>query len=152
MNHEYIDIFKEKETLLKKASPSFMIDIRHNAIESFGKTGLPDTKNELYKYTPMQKIFEPDYSMLFQPSKVDLKIDEIFTCDVPNLNVRLEVILNGFYFKKDSGLTKLENGILIGSLAEAIEKGNRAETKGPGQSDRKVRRAGPGGSRRQGKD
>jgi Fe-S cluster assembly protein SufD len=122
MNHEYIDIFKEKETVLKKASPPFMMDIRHNAIDSFGKTGLPGTKDELYKYTSMQKIFEPDYSMLFEPSKVDLKIEDIFTCDVPNLNVRLEVILNGFYFKKDAGLTKFENGIIIGSLAEAIKQ------------------------------
>lgn len=122
MNREYIDIFREKESFLKEASPPFMMDIRQDAIEQFGLAGLPDRMDELYKYTSMQKIFEPDYSMLLQPSKVDFKVEDIFTCDVPNLHVRLEVILNGFYLEKESRLTKLENGILIGSLAEAMKQ------------------------------
>ena len=122
MNSEYTEIFKEQETLLKKVSPSFMMDIRHDAIEQFGETGLPDGKNEMYRYTSIQKIFEPGYSMLFQPSQVDFKVADIFTCDVPNLNVRLEVILNGFYFEKEARLTRMENGIIIGSLSEAIKQ------------------------------
>ncbi|MCK5464258.1 MAG: Fe-S cluster assembly protein SufD [Bacteroidales bacterium] len=122
MNEEYVEIFKNKENLLEKVSPSFMMDLRHDAITHFGKTGLPGEKDELYKYTSMQKVFEPHYSMLFQPSAVDFNVDDIFTCDVPNLGTRLEVILNGFYLNRGSSLTKLENGIMIGSLAEALKQ------------------------------
>jgi Fe-S cluster assembly protein SufD len=118
-NQEYIELFKEKEGILDKASPSFMSEIRHDAMENFSKTGIPDKKSELYKYTSLQKIFEPQYSMLFQPSKVDFKVEDIFSCDVPNLSTRLEVILNGFYLKEKVSLRKLDNGIIIGSLAEA---------------------------------
>ena len=120
--NDYITLFKEKESLLKKASPEFMMDIRQDAIVHFGETGLPDRRDELYKYTSIQKIFEPGYSMQFQPSKVDFSLDDNFTCDVPNLNVRLEVILNGFYLEKEAGLKKLDNGIIIGSLSQAMKQ------------------------------
>jgi Fe-S cluster assembly protein SufD len=121
-SQEYIQLFKEKETILGQSSPSFMKEIRQDAIDRFGKTGIPDRKSELYKYTSLQKIFEPEYSMQFQPSKVDFKVEDIFTCDVPNLSTRLEIILNGFYLGTESKLTKLDNGIIIGSLAEALRQ------------------------------
>ncbi len=122
MNEEYVNIFRQNEKLLEKTSPSFLMDIRHDAIDHFGKTGLPDRKNELYRYTSMEKLFEPDYSMLFQPSKIDFNVNDIFTCDVPDLGTRLEIILNGFYLDREAKLTKLDNGILVGSLSEAMRQ------------------------------
>jgi Fe-S cluster assembly protein SufD len=119
-SQEYIELFREKESILEKDSPSFMREIRQDAMHEFSLTGLPDRKSELYKYTSLQKIFEPKYSIQFQPSKVDFRVEDIFTCDVPNLRTRLEIILNGFYFGQGSMLTRLDNGILIGSLAEAL--------------------------------
>jgi len=122
ISQEYIQLFKEKETILGQSSPSFMKEIRQDAIDRFGKTGIPDRKSELYRYTSLQKIFEPKYSMQFQPSRVDFRVEDIFTCDVPNLRTRLEIILNGFYLGAESKLTKLDNGIIIGSLAEALRQ------------------------------
>ncbi len=119
---EYITLFREKQDILAKASPPFMKEIRRDAMDRFSKTGLPDKKSELYKYTSLQKIFEPGYSMQFQPSNVDFRVEDIFTCDVPNLKTRLEIILNGFYFGTESKLAKLDGGILIGSLAEAMKQ------------------------------
>ena len=70
MSEEYIELFKAKSTLLEKASPSFIMDIREEAIHEFGLTGLPDRKSEMYKYTSLQKLFEPGYTMQLQPSRV----------------------------------------------------------------------------------
>lgn len=121
-NREYIEIFKENEAVLGKASSSYMRKIRHDAMERFSRTGLPDRKSELYRYTSLQKIFEPDYSMMFKPSKIDFSIDDIFSCDVPNLKTNLEIILNGFYREEKSRLKTMDNGIIIGSLREAENK------------------------------
>jgi len=121
-SQEYIELFKENENILEKASPSFMKVIRQDAMDQFSKAGIPDKKSELYKYTSLQKIFEPKYSMQFQPSKVEFKVEDIFNCDVPDLKTRLEIILNGFYFSEDSNLRKFDNGIIIGSLAEALRE------------------------------
>ena len=118
-SEQYIELFRENENALDKASPPFMREIRHDAMDQFSRTGIPDRKSELYRYTSLQKLFEPQYSMMFAPSKVDFNVEDIFTCDVPNLRTRLEIILNGFYLGGESNLTKLGNGIIIGSLAEA---------------------------------
>ena len=121
-SQNYIDLFRKNEKILEKASPSFMKGIRQDAMEHFSKTGLPDKKSELYKYTSIQKIFEPDYSLQFYPSKVNFKVEDLFTCDVPNLTTRMEIILNGFYFNEKSSLTRFDNGIIIGSLGEALKR------------------------------
>ncbi len=121
-NQNYIELFREKEKILEKASPSFMKEIRQDAMDHFSKTGIPGRKSELYKHTSLQKIFEPNYSIQLQPSKVDFKVEDIFTCDVPNLKTRLEIILNGFYLGKKPSLSRLDNGIIIGSLSEALRQ------------------------------
>jgi Fe-S cluster assembly protein SufD len=121
-SQDYIELFKAKEDLLEKASPSFMMNIREDAIHEFGLTGLPDRKDEMYKYTSLQKLFEPGYTMQLQPSNVDFSVEDIFNCDVPNLETRLEIILNGFYKVNGTALTEMENGIIIGSFAEALRK------------------------------
>ena len=122
MNQEYIELFKAKEQLLEKASPSFVMNIREEAIHEFGLTGLPDKNDELYKYISLQKLFEPGYTMQLEPSNVDFSVDDIFNCDVPNLQTRLEIILNGFYKVNGTALTEMDNGIIIGSFAEALRK------------------------------
>ncbi len=114
--------FRVNEDRLMSASPKFIGKLRQEAMHNFIMTGLPDRKNESYKYTPLTSVFGTEYAIQLIPSKVNLNIKEIFTCDVPNLNTRLEVILDGFYFSSDNSLLKLENGIIIGSLAEASRK------------------------------
>jgi Fe-S cluster assembly protein SufD len=122
MNQDYIALFKAKSPLLKKASPSFMMNIREEAIHEFELIGLPDRKSEMYRYTSLQKLFEPGYTMQLQPSDVDFRVEDIFNCDVPNLQTRLEIILNGFYKVNGSALTEMDNGIIIGSFAEALRR------------------------------
>jgi len=114
--------FRQNEDRLVSVSPGFIGNLRREAMHNFSVMGLPDRKNESYKYTPLAGAFATEYAMQLIPSKINLNINEIFTCDVPNLNTRLEVILNGFYFSSDNSLLKLENGIIIGSLAEAARK------------------------------
>ncbi len=114
--------FIRNEDMLISASPDFIGELRKEAIHKFILMGLPDRKNEAYKYTPLTSAFGAEYAMQLIPSKINLDIKEIFTCDVPNLNTRLEIILNGFYFGSDDTLIKLENGIIIGSLAEAARR------------------------------
>jgi Fe-S cluster assembly protein SufD len=114
--------FKVNEEALISASPGFIGDLRKEAMDKFIHTGLPDRKDEAYKYTPLTNAFATEYAIQLIPSQINLNVKDIFTCDVPNLNTRLEIILNGFYFGTDDSLMKLDNGIIIGSLAEAARR------------------------------
>jgi len=121
MTEEFVDIYQAKKAEITRTSPGFLTDIRDEAIENFSRNGLPDRKNELYKYTQIDKLFDPDYSMLFQPSNIELDLNELFTCDVPNLSTHLEIVLNGFYFNQGQDLKEYPDGIIIGSLSKAFE-------------------------------
>lgn len=114
--------FLKNEDILISASTDFIGELRKEAMHNFIINGLPDRKNEAYKYTPLTSVFGTEYALQLIPSKIDLSVKDIFTCDVPNLNTKLEIILNGFYFGSDDPLIKLQNGIIIGSLAEASRK------------------------------
>jgi Fe-S cluster assembly protein SufD len=114
--------FKLNEDRLLSGSPEFIGNLRKEAIHNFIGMGLPDRKNDSYKYTPLVNAFGTEYSLQLMPSNFSLNVEDIFTCDVPNLKTRLEVILNGFYLNSEKSLMKLDNGIIIGSLAEASRK------------------------------
>ncbi len=121
MTEDFVDIYQAKKEDITRISPGFLTEIRDEAIESYSRNGLPGRKNELYKYTPIDKLFSPDYSMLFKPSNIELDLNELFTCDVPELSTQLEIVLNGFYFNQGQDLRKYPNGIIIGSLSKALE-------------------------------
>ena len=121
MNSEFTDIYQQNKDTLTRSSPGFMADLRDEAIETFRKNGLPDQKNELYKYTRISQLFDPAYTMQFSPSDISLDIRDLFTCDVPNLNVQLEIVLNGFYFNQGQELKTLPQGIITGSLSKALK-------------------------------
>jgi len=122
INKTLVRHFRENKKQIDSFSPGFLQKLREDAMDNFMVLGLPNRKNEPYKYTAIEQIFQPDYSMHFSPSRVDFNVEDIFTCDVPNLKTRLEIILNGFYFSQDEPLTEFDNGMMIGSLAEAIRK------------------------------
>jgi len=92
-------------------------NVRADAIESFLLNGIPNKKNEKYKYTDIQSAFEKEYEKYFASQNISVVQSELFKCDVPNLNAHLVMLVNGFYFGET--LTVLDNGVVFGSFAAA---------------------------------
>ena len=61
MNSEqqYIDLYQQAREMIIKHAPESMNVVRDQAFEDFRKQGFPSKKVERYKYTDMQKLFEP---------------------------------------------------------------------------------------------
>jgi Fe-S cluster assembly protein SufD len=122
INKSFARQFEQNEKQLGSSLPEYIGHLRKDAIDNFIRTGLPEKNDEAYKHFAITRAFKPDYNMQLAPTKIDFNVEDIFKCDVPNLNTRLEIILNGFYVFRDEPLAELENGILIGSLAAALKK------------------------------
>ena len=114
-----LNLYDENRKTIFSYSPGFINDLRGDAIESFRKLGFPDKKAEDYKYTNIKEIFDKDFIFSFRPQKIEFDIEDIFTCDIPDLDTRVILILNGFYHNPDETLTRLENGIVYGSMSAA---------------------------------
>jgi Fe-S cluster assembly protein SufD len=98
----------------------FIKALKDNAIESFIKNGFPEKKSEKYKYTNLEPFFKNDYTLLLQPDNFTFDVNDVFKCEVPDLNTDVVLLVNGFYYHKNMINGQLPNGIWIGSLAKAI--------------------------------
>lgn len=122
IREELVSLYQNNFRLITKGSADILNRHREQAILHFGKLGIPSQKNEKYKYSRIEPLFAHEYQKHFAPKRISFKIDDIFRCDIPELDTHMALVLNGFYQPKGEKLTTLPNGVIYGSLAEAAAK------------------------------
>jgi len=120
---KYIDLFQKNRAQISNGEPAFLNQLREEAIQSFTESGFPKRKEERYKYTHLEPVFDGELDFEFRPRNIEFDDKELFRCDVPMLDSHVLTVLNGFFNNPDSpSLYELENGIIYGSLKEAIHR------------------------------
>jgi Fe-S cluster assembly protein SufD len=119
---QYSRLYEANRETIFAGSSSFVNEKREKAIKVFQQLSFPGRKSEDYKYTNLEKLFEKDLKHVFNPKKIDFELEDIFTCDIPELDTHVVLVLNGFYYSTGELLEKLDNGIIFGSLQEASKK------------------------------
>ena len=130
MNSEqqYIDLYTHAREIIVSHAPEAMNAVRDQAFEDFKAQGFPSRKVERYKYTDMQKLFEPDYGVNLNRLKIPVDPYEAFRCDVPNLSTSLYFMVNDSFYrgvrsaeregKFPNSIPKLPEGVIVGSMQE----------------------------------
>lgn len=114
--------FQENKDLLYGGLPKHIVALKEDAFQQFVKSDIPTKKDELWKYTPIRERLEPSFFIPVLSNNAGLKLENIFSCDVPHLNTISITLLNGFYLQDEPQLQYLKNGAIIGSLKEAMAK------------------------------
>lgn len=114
---KYTGHYNDVKDLLFQDSAEILNSQRSKAFQDFVMQGIPTRKIENYKYTNLQPQFLPEYKFIHQREEVEANLNEVFRCDVPQLDTHLTLLINGWYYKKnkEAGLPK---GIILGSLEE----------------------------------
>jgi len=110
--------FREDSVRRNEASPEILNRPREQAIRDFLRQGIPTRKNENYKYTPLQSLFENDYAYINSKDHAGFQFNEIFQCDIPQLDTLLLLVRNGWFHSVDTKSYALPDGVLLGSLAD----------------------------------
>jgi len=118
---KFLDLYKENINLIRNGSPDYINKIREKAIALFEKLGIPDKKNENYKYIDLKKEFENGFKTYLSPKNIKFDIKDIFSCDVPDLNTKVILLLNGWYYDRENPIQELPGGAIIGSFQKATE-------------------------------
>jgi Fe-S cluster assembly protein SufD len=119
---------RETYDLYKKSPHIYDIStveaLRQKSFDEFNTKGFPTKKNENYKYTTLEQHFSNKYQYYPFSTHEQINIDEIFKCDVPSLDTQLIVLVNGWFYESSQQprLKKEPNGIIIGSLLEAMKQ------------------------------
>jgi Fe-S cluster assembly protein SufD len=116
----YLHLFEDQEKSQNGEIPAFLKNIRRKALEQLLQLGLPDRKQEQYKYTDINALFSRGFKPILSPVSTAFDIEHVFKCDVPTLDTHLFFLLNGFYFNQGSPLNGMPEGILVGSIQDAL--------------------------------
>ncbi|HEX2975102.1 MAG TPA: Fe-S cluster assembly protein SufD [Bacteroidales bacterium] len=122
VTERYLNLFRENIGRVSGKSSDWFNGFRGEAFEKFSKLGIPDKKNEGYKYTNLNTFFDHEYSTYFIPGEADFRKAEEFRCDISDLDAFGLVLLNGFYPSLDGKMKQLPHGVWIGSLNEAVQR------------------------------
>ncbi len=115
------DLFKENFELIKANDPESITQLREAAIKKFMSVGFPDLTTENWRFTDLEPLLRATYDFDFSNQSRPFDIEEIFTCDVYDLDTFSVTLLNGWFVYKNAPLTTLKNGTIIGSLSKALE-------------------------------
>ena len=110
---QYIELYNEAREMIFSHAPEAMNAVRDEAFEDFRKQGFPSKKVERYKYTDIQKLFEPDFGVNVNRLQIPVDPYETFRCDVPNLSTSLYFVVNDMFFHDEKPKGHLPEGVVI---------------------------------------
>jgi len=122
IKEQFTELFHNNLSTLNEGLPDFINDYREPALENFRRLGIPTKKVEQYKYTDFSNVFSKEYRHYLQPKSIDFNLEDMFKCDVPELNTQVILLLNGWYSKSNKPLYHFEGGAIVGSLREAAKQ------------------------------
>lgn len=108
--------FREVEESLLGDSAGILNSFRKKAFHDFLSQGIPSRKTENYKYTNLQTAFTLDYQFVHNREVANFHLEEIFRCDVPQLDTHLVTMLNGWYYPEMRTEGILPEGVILDSL------------------------------------
>jgi len=118
---KYVAHYNEAKEQLFQGSSGILNTERKKAFQDFVMQGIPNRKNENYKYTNLQPKFLPEYKFVHQKEETDADLNEIFSCDVPQLNTHLTLLFNGWFYDKNIKTGLLPEGVILESLENAAK-------------------------------
>ena len=115
---QYIELYEQCRQMICGHSSPVMNAVRDEAFGRFASNGFPSKKVERYKYTDMQKLFEPDYGLNLNRLQIPVNPYEAFRCDVPNLSTSLFFVVNDMFYHDEKPKGHLPEGVVVGSLKD----------------------------------
>lgn len=114
---QFIDLWQEHGDIVDSNAPEVLNRLRPDAASSLIERGLPDMKEENYRYTDFEKILSPDYGVNVGRIRIAVNPSETFRCDVPMLTTALFLVVNDSFAETSECRKLLPEGVEVMSLA-----------------------------------
>lgn len=113
---QYIDLYQQCRDVICSHSAAPLNAVREKAFDDFKRLGFPSRKVERYKYTDIDKLFEPNYGLNVKRLTIPVNPYNAFRCDVPNLSTSLYFIINDAFYTESLPKSQLPEGVIVDSL------------------------------------
>ncbi len=120
LKEKMIRLFEAHQPTIFRDDTPAVVERRKQAFEAFRQQGFPTTRMENWRHTDLGKTLKADYNYYFEPTfNAGIDLQKIFECDIPHLDTDMISQLNGWYVSENGAIKKEDNGVIVGSLAEA---------------------------------
>jgi len=114
------DIFDANLAKIGNGLPEWLNILRQPALKAFQRMGIPGFKNENYKYTDLTRLFENEnFRRSFETDEFEVNLNEVFSCDVPEFDTHLILVVNGWYDDLNNQNKSYPEGVIIKSFKKA---------------------------------
>jgi Fe-S cluster assembly protein SufD len=113
-----VSLFEESRKKLNRGSSVLLNRMREVSVKRFAQTGIPDFKNEDYKYTNLQPAFGKKYGLELVRESGLINLNEVFKCNIPELDAHLVFLVNGWFYSGNNPGAELPKGVVLGSLEQ----------------------------------
>ncbi len=122
LEKKLLQIAEKKISLSEKDAGKFHA-LQQEALTVFKELGLPHKKLEKWRNTDLSDWYQKSFNPATEKEKFTKEVNDIFECTVQGFDSNVVSILNGHYYSsQESGLQTFDNGVIIGSLANAKEE------------------------------
>lgn len=118
---KYTELYNNQKNKFKKQFPDYINKIKEDAFNIYQNIGIPDKSNENYKYINLNETFSNDYKTDFEGENQNINVNEVFSCDVINLDADVFYLSKGKY-QNTKKIVEFDNGVIVGSIKESIIK------------------------------
>lgn len=113
-----IKLYQDNKLLINANVSERIKHARGKALTDFERLGIPTRKIEAYRYTNLIPVLSGDFASEFSADPFNVNLQEIFKCEIPELDTHVILVLNGFYYHNNK-TDNLPEGVIISSLAQA---------------------------------
>ncbi|NOU47472.1 MAG: Fe-S cluster assembly protein SufD [Bacteroidales bacterium] len=96
--------------------------LRKVAMKQFLTTGFPSGSDEKWRNTEIEALTEEHFNYYLEPNEPERDIEDMFRCEVHNFDTEIISMLNGWYLNSNDRITILPNGVVYGSLRQAMKQ------------------------------
>ena len=115
------EIYDANLALIGDGLPGWVNQTRQQALQAFQRMGVPGFRTENYKYTDLTRLFDNEnFRRTFRPDDFEVDLTEVFSCDVPEFNTHLILVVNGWYDEAGNRNTVYPKGVIVKSLRKAM--------------------------------
>jgi Fe-S cluster assembly protein SufD len=122
LEKKLVDLFEANKGIAFANDTATVTAERSKAIEHFKSAGFPMVTEELWRGTDLSKVLSEDYHQFLKPQDKDVDLNKIFVCDVHNFDTDILSLFNGWVVNGSEKVKTLPNGVIMGSLSEAMKQ------------------------------
>ncbi|HET6558833.1 MAG TPA: Fe-S cluster assembly protein SufD [Prolixibacteraceae bacterium] len=115
---QLVTLFQQNRETLNQGSSQLLNRMREVSIKRFAQAGIPDFKNEDYKYTNLRPAFEKTYHQELTRESGVIDLNEVYSHHVPQLDAHLVFLVNGWFYNGNNPSASLPQGVVLGSLEQ----------------------------------